>query len=375
MQFDQFRGRDVAEALAQVKAAFGANALIGSTRVVTNGRGGALGHSFVEVTAAPGAEAPRKPSVRPRAPVARHGRRMSEAPKAAAPAPVPAADTSAVERALGEELRALRALVEEMAQARRPKDRAMTLLAAQGFDGSLAAELAAQCARAAREGTNALRRALRDRIAARVKILPSPIAQPGSRVVACVGAAGVGKTTTLAKLAARARLDLGRSVTLVTLDTFRVGAVEHSRRYAQLIGLNFEVAHDVKSFNQALTSTRDDLILVDTPSRASNEATALGRLVECLRSANNREVCVLLTVAASSRARDVDRIAADYSACGLSGVVVTKLDETDQVGGALTSALRDGSPLAYLCEGPRVPEDIQDASVDAVVDRAFPAGE
>jgi flagellar biosynthesis protein FlhF len=370
MNFAQFRGRDVAEALAQVKAAFGANALIGTTRVISNGHGGALGRSFVEVTAAQGAEPPRRalssraprPSTRP----------ATSAPSAFVESEPPARETTQGEAAIGAELRALRALVEQMARTSRPRDRALTMLTASGLDGALAAELAAGSSRALRQGADALRQWLRARVISRVALLPSPILKPGPRIIACVGAAGVGKTTTLAKLAARAHLDLGRSVTLLTLDTFRVGAVEHTRRYAQLMGLNFDVAHDVGTFMRALACTKDELILVDTPSRASNEA--LDRLVTCLRAASDREVCVLLTVAASSRSRDVDRIASDYSACTPAGLVITKLDETDQVGGALSSALRDSLPFAYLCEGPRVPEDIQDASAEAIADLALSLG-
>jgi flagellar biosynthesis protein FlhF len=371
MNFAQFRGRDVAEALAQVKAAFGSNALIGTTRVVTNGRGGALGRSFVEVTAAQGAEPPR------RAPSSR-APRPSEGPRAFSSTPPGSPDKTAIrdsipaDSAIGAELRALRALVEQMARTTKPRDRALAMLMASGFDESIASQLATGASRAARQGPEELRRWLHARVIARAAVLPSPIVKPGSRIITCVGAAGVGKTTTLAKLAARAHLDLGRSVTLLTLDTFRVGAVEHTRRYAQLMGLNFDVAHDVPTFARALACTNDDLILVDTPSRASNEA--LERLVGCLKVAGSREICVLLTVAASSRARDVDRIASDYSACSPSGLVITKLDETDQIGGALGSALRDSLPFAYLCQGPRVPEDIQDASPEAIADLAFSFG-
>jgi flagellar biosynthesis protein FlhF len=371
MHFAQFRGRDVAEALAQVKAAFGANALIGTTRVVSNGRGGALGSSFVEVTAAQGADLPRRaPSSRAPRP---SGRPMSSPPPSTfvSDSPPPR-ETIQAESAISTELRALRALVEQMARTSRPRDKALAMLMASGLDGTLAADLAAGSSRAARQGSEALRQWLRGRVMSRVALLPSPIAKPGPRIIACVGAAGVGKTTTLAKLAARAHLDLGRSVTLLTLDTFRVGAVEHTRRYAQLMGLNFDVAHDVASFSRALACTGDELILVDTPSRASNEA--LERLVSCLRAAGDREVCVLLTVSASSRSRDVDRVASDYSACSPAGLVITKLDETDQVGGALSLALRDSLPFAYLCQGPRVPEDIQDASAEAIADLAFVLG-
>lgn len=373
MHFAQFRGRDVAEALAQVKAAFGANALIGTTRVVSNGRGGALGRSFVEVTAAQGSDLPRRaPSSRAPRPT---DRPMSTPPQNLLASDAPAAREATLalaESAIGSELRALRALVEQMAQTSRPRDRALAMLMASGLDGPVAAELAAGSSRATRQGADALRQWLRARVVSRVALLPSPIVKPGRRIIACVGAAGVGKTTTLAKLAARAHLDLGRSVTLLTLDTFRVGAVEHTRRYAQLMGLNFDVAHDVASFSRALASTGDELVLVDTPSRASNEA--LERLVSCLRAAGNREVCVLLTVAASSRSRDVDRIASDYSACAPAGLVITKLDETDQVGGALSFALRDSLPFAYLCEGPRVPEDIQEATAETIADLAFSLG-
>src|SRR5260221_733658 len=107
-QYDQFRGRDVAEALAQVKAAFGGNSLIGTTRVVTNGRGGALGHSFVEVTAAAGGEAPRKASSFARGAVARTAGRPSERPLRAPTASVapagPEATPTAAANAGGAEL-------------------------------------------------------------------------------------------------------------------------------------------------------------------------------------------------------------------------------------------------------------------------------
>src|SRR5271154_3859460 len=130
MHFAQFRGRDVAEALAQVKAAFGSNALIGTTRVVSNGRGGALGRSFVEVTAAQGADLPRR-SPSSRAPNAVDVRSLSSLP------PIGSVHESLLPReagladgSIGAELRALRALVEQMAQPTRPRDRAVSMLMA-----------------------------------------------------------------------------------------------------------------------------------------------------------------------------------------------------------------------------------------------------
>ncbi|MEI7894677.1 MAG: hypothetical protein WCI05_16390, partial [Myxococcales bacterium] len=140
MQFEQFRGRDVAEALAQVRAAYGANALIGSTRVITNGRPGGLNQSFVEVTAAAGtAAAPSqtpfsKDIARAVSSAASSRSLSSTASRTPAPSrvtasrPVAAAAVTPAESAVGVELRALRALVEELATQHKPKDRVTAML-------------------------------------------------------------------------------------------------------------------------------------------------------------------------------------------------------------------------------------------------------
>jgi flagellar biosynthesis protein FlhF len=381
MNYETFRGRDVAEALAQVRAAFGENALIGSTKVVSNGRLGALGHAVVEVTAAPGAPPPRSPfsqDLLRRSQPQSSERRLpatpgsSPSPRAFGSAPVREPDGAArVEAALSAEIRSLRALVEEMAQTRKPKDRAVALLHAAGIEGPLASALADGSARAARGGTDALVAWLKKRLAANLSTIASPLTSRGPRVVACVGPTGVGKTTTLAKLAARAHIELAQSVSIITLDTFRVGAVEQMRRFAELIGVRFDVAQDTASFAQVLAASREEVVLVDTPSRSPSDTMALRRLVDCLRATGPRASHVLLTVPASLRARDLERIAGAYETCSPTGVVVTKLDETDQIGGSVHAALRGPWPLAFLCDGPRVPEDIHDANVDEFVERVF----
>src|SRR5205814_5696655 len=103
----------------------------------------------------------------------------------------------------------------------------------------LARTLAAGSTYAARAGNDELRQWLRQRVAEKLSCRVGLIEMPGRHLIACVGPTGVGKTTTLAKLAARAVLTFGRSVRVVSLDTFRVGAVEQWRRYAELIGFPF----------------------------------------------------------------------------------------------------------------------------------------
>ncbi len=358
-QFATFRGKDVADALAQVRATFGENAIVGSTRVVSNGRSGVFASRTVEVRAARGEP--------------QSGTRMSGLPASLSQSPSSRTTSfgPAGESALSEEIRTLRALVEEMAQSRKPKDRALTVLERVGIEGDIASDIVKSIPRSSRMSSEALRGALRDRISDLVHVTENPLETEGLKLISCVGPAGVGKTTTIAKLAARAFYEYGRGVAIVTLDTFRVGAVEQMRRFAQLIGVTFEVAHDVESFQRFLASCREDIVLVDTPSRAPSDTVALRRLTECLNSITSRESHVYLTVPASLRARDLDRIVATYRDVRPTGLVVTKLDETDVTGGAVCASLRARLPFAFLCDGPRVPEDVHEASAQQVLDRVF----
>ncbi len=376
MQYQNFRGADLREALSAVKATLGPNALIESTRQISNGREGRLGHSFVEITAAPPAGlkwpfANREP-VTAEAPLRRRGARahahaQSELTNTARNPGSKGRDAEEIER----ELSVLRQMLEELNASRPPRERAITLLHAAGIEGALARDLANGAARAARRGADPLRQWLLGRIKERLTVRPSLLADMTPRVLACVGPAGVGKTTTLAKLAARARLDYGRSVGVISLDTFRVGAVEQWQRYANLMGIPFQVANDTASFSRAMREMPSDLLLVDTAGRSVHgTAWPLGH---CLREVTDRTVSTLLVLPAWLRANDVSRIMEMYDDPTPTDLVVTKLDETYQVGGILHAALPTQLPFAYLCNGPRVPEDIMEASVDGVLDAVFPS--
>ncbi len=375
MNFETFRGRDVAEAVAAVKAAYGPRAVIASTRHVTNGKAGGFGTSFVEVRAGTSGERSAPSSSRTPAPFVREVLRRGGAPAFATPLPPKALTTPTPPRAdptMEAELRAVRAMLEELATATRPRGRAVAMLNAVGVEGALATELAQGASKLGKGGAE-LRKWLRDRIASRLTVKGSPVDEPGRRLVACVGPTGVGKTTTIAKLAARAHLEKERSVAVITLDTYRVGAVEQMRRFVELMGVPLWVANDREQFAAALAKCeRADVVLVDTASRAPSDRVAMGMLAECLRSAKDRAIDVLLTVPAMIRARDVERLHSVYETCTPTGLVVTKLDETDQIGGTVHAALRGNIPLVHLCKGPRVPEDIEDATVESLLQALFP---
>jgi flagellar biosynthesis protein FlhF len=374
VQYQTFRGSNVNEALAAVRAAFGPEAVIDSTRYVTNGRRGAMGHSYVEVSAAPpgsstkAVQSPRRTaetSVAPNQPSRRtQAMTADEAPKASALDPM--FDASAFEQ----ELRSLRALVDELTAGRSPRDQALTLLRAAGIEGEYARSVAKGKGRAPSapaELRNWLRLCLSEKFTAVSGLLETS----GPRLIACVGPTGAGKTTTLAKLAARSKLDLGVSVGVISLDTHRVGAADQWKRYARLLGIPFHVATDSASFARAAAEMDCDLLLVDTPGRSPSDAKDSWILPACLERVEGREIAVLAVLPAWLGARDASRVLTNYEAPAPAAVVLTKLDEASTIGGALQASATKDLPIAFLCRGPRVPDDIEDASVDRVLDAVF----
>lgn len=355
MDYQTFRGADVHEALFAVRRELGADALIESTREVSNGRGGVFGRSFVEVVAAPGAI---------------HSARVTK--ERAAPREAAQRQGGAMRSNLERELSSLRNMVDELSSGRPPRERARAMLYAAGFEGETAKKLALGSAKAARGDRAALRDWLRQRVAERLTTSPNLIGRNFPQLITCVGPSGVGKTTTLAKLAARAKLDLGRNVQVITLDTFRVGAVEQWRRYAELLAIPFAVAEEAATFERLVQRSSSDLILVDTAGRNLREEHSVLRLAECLDSVQGYHKEVQLVLPASIRARDAERIVSSYRRPQLTGLMITKLDETEQLGGCLHPALTLRLPVTYLCDGARVPEDIHDAQSEMILDGLFP---
>jgi len=374
MQYQTFRGADVQEALLNVREALGADALIESTRHVRSGPGGATGRPMVEIVAAPSLT-PGGMSNRAPAGMVSVARATRLAERARAQHAVRARSAQSHseelgETALGREIAQLRLMLDELSQGRPPRDRTRALLHAAGFEGSVARTLGSGAARAARGNAHELRSWLRERVSAKLHCRSGLLESPGRHLIACVGPSGVGKTTTLAKLAARATFSCQRRVRVISLDNFRVGAVEQWRRYAELIGFPFDVAANAGSFHRLVHSNSEELLLVDTAGRGAGDQKA--SLPACLKGLRSLEPEVLLVLPAWLRARDAERAVEQYAAPAPTGIVITKLDETDQVGGVMHAPLGSQLPLTYLCNGARVPEDIHDAAIDRVLDAIFP---
>ncbi len=365
MQYQSFRGNDVRQALDKVRAALGPDALIQSTRQV--GRSPRGGGGYVEITAG----APRGANARwPFSDGSLEDSRIAPEPRSlpqrkASPKRTSTGGSEELER----ELLQLRAMLEELNASRPPRERAIALLHAAGIEGALAKDLASGAGRGAKKNREALKQWLTNRIADRLSTDAGLIAKPGPQLIACVGPTGVGKTTTLAKLAAQARLELGRSVSVVSLDNYRVGAVEQWQRYAALMGLPFNATQDPQTFSEIVDASRSEIVLVDTAGRSAHESSQLGA---CLRRVSGRMLHVLLVLPAWLRAPDAERVVSMYADPRPTALVATKLDETRITGGLLHASLPAGLPFSYLCSGPRVPEDINDASVQAVLGAVFP---
>ncbi|MFO1076181.1 MAG: hypothetical protein U1E73_00480 [Planctomycetota bacterium] len=190
----------------------------------------------------------------------------------------------------------------------------------------------------------------------------------GPRVLALVGPTGVGKTTTLAKLAARAK-SRGERIAIVTIDTFRVAAVEQLRAFAEMLDVPFTVAFTPSDLRRAVHQHRDcDRILVDTTGRSPHDTDALPQLEATLQAAAAGAV---LCLAAGTRARDAAIVLDAFDRLPIEGVCVTKWDETVVPGEAVAAVAERGLPLSHLCIGQDVPADIVGADGAAIAAAAF----
>lgn len=177
------------------------------------------------------------------------------------------------------------------------------------------------------------------------------------RVVALVGPTGVGKTTTLAKLAAHHALVAGKRVAMVTLDTVRVGAIEQLRTYAEITGLPSYVATSPAEMAEILERLQDfDLVLLDTAGRNPRDEMRMSELERFWAARRPDEVHLVLS--ATTRYADALEIVERYRGPGFDRLLFTKLDETSHHGLLLNLAVAAQRPLSYVTTGQNVPEDI-----------------
>lgn len=195
-----------------------------------------------------------------------------------------------------------------------------------------------------------------------------PVMQGG--VIALVGPAGMGKTTTLAKLAARYVLEYGaQNIAIVSMDCFRIGAQEQLKTLGRILNVPVSHVEAGQSLEQALLPlAKKRVVLVDTAGLpASDPMLALQ-----LDNLANRKLPIrsYLVLAATSQAQVLKAAWHAYKRCGLSGCIITKLDEAVSMGEVLGMAIGQGLPVAYTTDGPKIPDDIQVPRSHQLISRA-----
>jgi len=208
---------------------------------------------------------------------------------------------------------------------------------------------------------------LRRLIPVRMEMAPS-----GKKTIMLVGPTGVGKTTTLAKLAARYayKSDKKYKVGIITMDTYRIGAVEQLLQYAKMMKLSIEAVVDPAEFKSALSSLRYcDYVLIDTAGSSHYDKEKINKIARFLKKENSTPIDTCLVLSANTKYEDLKEIYEGFAtAIPIDTLIVTKLDETKYFGNTFSFVYDVKKPVAYFSTGQEVPEDLTEATSEMFVE-------
>ena len=395
MNLQTFKAATMAEALTQVKSNMGSDAVILHTRTFyTRHWLGLRRREMVEITAGKGLNVGRRRFVAEPAPSAQPTRTTGAAGLAAyrsgskvlAPAggggggggagkalmETPAA-TSAAMLSISKEVSDLKSLVKDLVTTNRQRqapsvpdelvDYYVQLISNQVAD-ELAADVVKTIQKSVRPEHLAQPEFIKEKLAEQLeKLIPTsgPIVRTktsGPHVVALIGPTGVGKTTTLAKLAANLKLREKHRVGLITLDTFRIAAVDQLKRYADIIGSPLKVVQTGEELREAVRSMSDcDFLLIDTAGRSPNDTMKLNELRGLLSTVEPDEVHLVLSSTASEDC--INLAVSRFNEVRVDKIIFTKLDEAAHVGVVLNVVRKVNKSLSYITTGQDVPDDIE----------------
>ena len=189
---------------------------------------------------------------------------------------------------------------------------------------------------------------------------------PKKKIIVFVGPTGVGKTTTIAKLAARATLNEGKKVGMISADTYRIAAVEQLKTYSDILNIPLEVIYQPGEVHEALTRLKDnDMIFIDTAGRNHKEESQLNELKMLLDTLPQKEVYLLLSC--TTRNHDIQSILKHYEFLDDYKIIITKIDEASVYGPVLNVPVITQKPISFMTTGQSVPDDIEVVTIDKVI--------
>ncbi|MEN1759430.1 flagellar biosynthesis protein FlhF [Anoxynatronum sibiricum] len=370
MKIKRIQARDNHEALMKVKMELGPDAvIIHQRKVKPKGLLGFFKKPVIEVVAAKeDLSSPHiSTSVQPQTTVSQPVQRM----KPITPAQ-PKVDP------VEEELKQIREMINQLMQQQNDIDKGKVaieesfidlIFRKNDLDQSVADKLAQNCQSSLHSmkdfpsDEHDIREIIRECVQQHVIIKPY---DPKQRIIVFVGPTGVGKTTTIAKLAARASLNEGKSVGLISADTYRIAAVEQLRTYADILNIPLRVIYQASEVGEAIKQLSHlDLIMIDTAGRSHQDDQQMTELMGLLEQIPQKEIYLLLSC--TTRQQDIRDILEKYQFLDDYKIIITKIDEASAFGTLVNVPVLTSKPISFMTTGQSVPDDIETVTVEKII--------